>query len=269
MPFGMKPSCSACKTSSSPIWKKNPQGEVLCLSCNGKQNGTGGKDGNGNGANQGPNGNNGSSGRNNGSGGTAVRKSSRIKPAKHKFAGSNKPLSTKGKGRRIIFKKTQPMKAPSAVATVVTGESIFHDEMYYQVGDIVSLVDHGSQVYYAQLRGFLKDQYNEKSAVITWLLPTQSSPTDRFDPSTYILGPEEDLPRKLEFMEFVCHAPSDYYRAKSAPYPTNNEKPDLCFIWTSIDSHVIKPALSISEMFGMEETVKKKNAKEKKSDKSL
>ena len=59
---------------------------------------------------------------------------------------------------------------------------------YYQVGDIVSLVDHDGGVYYAQLRGFLCDQYSEKSAVITWLLPTQSSPTDRFEASTFVLG---------------------------------------------------------------------------------
>ena len=44
---------------------------------------------------------------------------------------------------------------------------------FYFLGDIVSVedVDDGS-VYYAQLRGFLTDQYCEKSGVITWLLPT-------------------------------------------------------------------------------------------------
>lgn len=66
----------------------------------------------------------------------------------------------------------------------------FSQGQYYQVGDIVSMVDHDGGVYYAQLRGFMSDQYNEKSAVITWLLPTRGSPRDRFDPSTYILGKE-------------------------------------------------------------------------------
>lgn len=60
--------------------------------------------------------------------------------------------------------------------------------IYYQVGDIVSLVDHDLSVYYAQIRGFMQDQYNEKSAVISWLLPTQSSVSGKFDPTTYILG---------------------------------------------------------------------------------
>ena len=56
------------------------------------------------------------------------------------------------------------------------------------MGDVVSLVDHEGGVYYAQLRGFLSDQYNEKSAVITWLLPTVHSSSNRFDPNSYILG---------------------------------------------------------------------------------
>ena len=45
--------------------------------------------------------------------------------------------------------------------------------IFYFLGDIVSVedIDDGS-VYYAQLRGFLTDQYCEKSGVITWLLPT-------------------------------------------------------------------------------------------------
>lgn len=42
--------------------------------------------------------------------------------------------------------------------------------------------------YFAQIRGLLQDQYCEKSAVIAWLIPSQSSPKDNFDPSTYMLG---------------------------------------------------------------------------------
>jgi GATA zinc finger domain-containing protein 1 len=82
------------------------------------------------------------------------------------------------------------MKAPSSVATVVTTDSLFHQGIYYQVGDIVSLMDEDDGIYYAQIRGLLQDQYCEKSAVITWLLPTQNSPPPEkgFDPHTYILG---------------------------------------------------------------------------------
>ena len=61
---------------------------------------------------------------------------------------------------------------------------------YYSRGDIVSVVDVEGGVYYAQLKGFLTDQYCEKSGVITWLLPTTDSPPpeEGFDPSTYIIG---------------------------------------------------------------------------------
>lgn len=185
-----------------------------------------------------------------GSGMPVLRKSSRIKPTKKAPQVFAKSLSTKGKGRRVIFKKTPPTKAPPSVATFVTGESVFHKDQYYQVGDIVSLVDHDGGVYYAQLRGFLSDQYNEKSAVITWLLPTVRSAPNRFDPNSYILGPEEDLPRKMEYMEFVCHAPSDYFRARDAPYKTVGHDPNLCYIWTSIGPKItVTP--TIDEIFGI------------------
>lgn len=61
---------------------------------------------------------------------------------------------------------------------------------YIQVGDIVSVVDTEGDTYYAQIRGLLTDQYCEKSAVLTWLLPTIASPAPAlgFDPATYIMG---------------------------------------------------------------------------------
>lgn len=61
---------------------------------------------------------------------------------------------------------------------------------YIQVGDIVSLQDVDGGIYYAQIRGLLTDQYCEKSAVITWLIPTTASPEpeEGFDPATYVIG---------------------------------------------------------------------------------
>lgn len=61
-----------------------------------------------------------------------------------------------------------------------------------QVGDIVSLVDNEENVYYAQIRGLLVDNYCEKSAFLTWLIPTQESPDpkDGFDAATYLIGNE-------------------------------------------------------------------------------
>ena len=56
----------------------------------------------------------------------------------------------------------------------------------------VTDVDDGLK-YYAQLRGFLEDQYYQKSAVITWLIPRPSSfnvaqSRASFDPSHYVAG---------------------------------------------------------------------------------
>jgi hypothetical protein len=67
-------------------------------------------------------------------------------------------------------------------------------------------MDEEGGIYYAQIRGFLQDQYCEKSAVITWLIPTTGSPKDKFDPSTYILG--EVLTNTLGFyyvyLNYTC-----------------------------------------------------------------
>ncbi|XP_053594117.1 GATA zinc finger domain-containing protein 1 isoform X2 [Microplitis demolitor] len=173
------------------------------------------------------------------------RKSTRItrwcKPTKTNEPSLPSTLRTvpKGKGRRHIFKKP-PTKAPSSVATPVTSNFVFYKGSYFQVGDVVSVqdIDDGG-IYYAQIRGFITDQYCEKSAAITWLLPTVTSPPpeEGFSPETYIIGPEEDLPRRLECMEFIMHAPSDYYRLKNTPYPPPLiESATGGYIWTSLSN---------------------------------
>ncbi|XP_026316189.1 GATA zinc finger domain-containing protein 1 [Hyposmocoma kahamanoa] len=173
--------------------------------------------------------------------GKGTRKSTRATRYKSKTPAPtpNKPPAPRGRGRRSIFKR-QPLKAPTATATVVTSDSIFYKGNYMQVGDIVSMIDIDGGIYYAQIRGFLTDQYCEKSAVVTWLLPTKASPPPEkgFDPATYIIGPEEDLPRKLDVMEFVMHAPSDYYKASNSPYPLiDNELNNYTgYIWTSLEA---------------------------------
>ena len=53
--------------------------------------------------------------------------------------------------------------------------------------------------YYAQIRGFMQDQYCEKSAALTWLIPTQSSPKDQFDPGTFIVGKQQKIKNFLQF----------------------------------------------------------------------
>lgn len=86
------------------MWRKGNVGEVLCNSCGLKQlmgvvpgkepetatnNGNNGKSGNGKDAAPGP----------------TLRKSARIKPGKNKTQTYTKTFATKGKSRRVIFKK--------------------------------------------------------------------------------------------------------------------------------------------------------------------
>jgi len=164
---------------------------------------------------------------------TKGKKGGRV--SKTNAASSNAVNSnSKGKSRRIIFKKSAT-RAPAAVAKAVTSDRVYYHGQYFTKGDIVSVedIDDGS-VYYAQLRGFLTDQYCEKSGVITWLLPTVNSPPaeESFDASTYVIGPEEELPRKLEYFTFVMHAPDDYFYYRKAPYPTVSIQTDQEYVVT-------------------------------------
>ena len=59
--------------------------------------------------------------------------------------------------------------------------------MLYQAGDIVSVEDIEGDLYFAQLRGFLQDQYAQKTAVITWLIPLVPKPS-HFDPALFLPG---------------------------------------------------------------------------------
>ena len=96
--------------------------------------------------------------------------------AKSNGKGKRFTRSNKGKGRRTIFKK-KPVKALPATATPTTSHRVYHDGQFWNMGDIVSVVSvDDDDIYYAQLRGFLTDQYSDKYGVITWLLPTQDSP---------------------------------------------------------------------------------------------
>ncbi|XP_075683811.1 GATA zinc finger domain-containing protein 1 isoform X2 [Rhinoderma darwinii] len=258
MPLGLKPTCSMCKTTSSSMWKKGSQGEILCNSCTGKTSTGGGTYTGGavtsstysatsfastSTAQQ----SNGGSGKQ--SKQEIHRRSARLRNTKYKSAPAvEKKVSTKGKGRRHIFKLKNPIKAPESVSTIVTSESIFHKGLYYQVGDVVSVIDDDDgKLYYAQIRGFVQDQYCEKSAALTWLIPTVCSPKDCFDPATYIVGPDEDLPRKMDCLDFVCHAPSEYFKSRSSPFPTLPTRPERGYIWTHVGP---TPAINIKDAVG-------------------
>lgn len=131
------------------------------------------------------------------------------------------------------------------VHKIYTQEYAFHRGFFLKIGDIVALrraaspaitsnknsnsdrqVDQDDDnnsnnsngnhedddIYFAQIRAFMCDQFGEKSAVITWLIPTTTTTTSQpiirqvtdFDLSCFTLGPAEEFPRPLDSLEFVC-----------------------------------------------------------------
>ena len=102
MPFGAKPECASCHITEANIWRKNENNEVICNDCHlGIKRDENGKADD----NRSENGSSHKRGNNNHNG--PVRKSARLKPSKYRYQGSysQKPLATKGKSRRVIFKK--------------------------------------------------------------------------------------------------------------------------------------------------------------------
>ncbi|XP_017114287.1 pinin [Drosophila elegans] len=175
----------------------------------------GGSNSQSNGHNNGPNGSTGSS---------THLASAGAHPSNTNKHGKSGPAGPGGitgaRNRRSLFKRPA-QKTPKVQASTKYVESLFYKGSYMQIGDIVSIVDEDQNLFYAQIRGLLVDAYCEKSAFLTWLIPTQDSPDPQegFDPATYLIGPDEELSRKLSYLEFVMHAPSNYYFDRSTPFP--------------------------------------------------
>lgn len=224
MPFGKKVSCSKCGVSDCFLWFKEDD-KTVCNDCYDRSYAVKVEQEEKASTSQ--------------ESAKTPRKSTRItrnyRTRQNPEALPKQPTATQnkgGKGRRSLFKKT-PMKAPSAVATVVTGNRVSFKGTFFHTGDIVSVRDVEGGLYYAQIRGLMVDQYAEKSAVLTWLIPTKKIffSNGKFRPSDYVLGPDEEVSRKLECLEFVMHAPCDYYRL-SSPYPPVTPHPlETNFIW--------------------------------------
>lgn len=93
MPLGLKPTCSVCKTTSSSMWKKGPQGEILCHHCTGRGGAGGG------GACSGAAG--GTGGSSGGGGfGAATFASTSAAPPQSNGGGGGKQVSSSGRFRR-------------------------------------------------------------------------------------------------------------------------------------------------------------------------
>lgn len=53
----------------------------------------------------------------------------------------------------------------------------------------MSMLGDDGEIYYAQLRSFLVDQFGQLSATISWLIPSERSPPDgSFDAASFIIG---------------------------------------------------------------------------------
>lgn len=53
----------------------------------------------------------------------------------------------------------------------------------------MSMLGDDGEIYYAQLRSFLVDQFGQLSATISWLIPSERSPTDgSFDAASFVIG---------------------------------------------------------------------------------
>jgi len=206
MPFGGGSlECRNCRGNSSAIWRKDGPNEFICHSCFVEQEllkKEAGEESNGNG-------NKNKRNQRQSRGNNVRLKSTRTK------------VIAKGKSRRNVF-KTKFFKVGISGSSNSISDNIFHKGQYLQCGDIVSVVDtDDKQKYYAQCTGFMTDQYCRKSVCYAWLLPTSNyDPDEPFDPSAFYLGPGEDFCHDIESIEFVCHAPSDYYKPLNSLYPT-------------------------------------------------
>lgn len=81
---------------------------------------------------------------------------------------------------------------------------IFLQGILYQAGDIVSIEDIDGDLYYAQLRGFMQDQYAQKTAVITWLIPVVPRPS-HFDPVLFLPGKSKEVMHKRRNENKISH----------------------------------------------------------------
>lgn len=140
--------------------------------------------------------------------------------------------------------KDNETKGRPAIRQSSTSECIYHRGTFYQKGDIVTIYDQDDgRAYFAQLVGFLQDQYCEKSASLMWLVPTRRTSREIFDPSAYRIGLEDPQLRKLDCMSFVCHCPHDYYLRKLYQMDTTSEastsntavSKNPTYIWTTLE----------------------------------
>jgi len=109
-----------------------------------------------------------------------------------------------------------------------TLRSVRHNNINYEVGDIVSVVDEeDNEEYFAQCISFRVDLYQQKSVCYQWLFPDPATSWQReqgFVPSNFKIGPSDNLFHPIEDIRFVCSAPTNYFIPST--YYVNSERDD-------------------------------------------
>lgn len=133
------------------------------------------------------------------------------------------------KNRRTLLKK-KPVKSPTEVAKIIASNATYSNGILYQVGDIVCTCDVEGGTFYAQIRGFLQNEYCEKSVVVTWLIPKVANPR-QFDPLLFVPALDEDHPRPMECFDFVCRASTNLFKSRVLHTPYLRSQANLsCLI---------------------------------------
>ena len=199
---GVKPHCKYCNTDNTSIWRKDGGNDFICQTCFVNQDVQKYEETNSNGI------------------------KSKLNAKSFRTSSRNKSIRTrvvpKGKSRRGAYKLKSVPKIERTTGTMTTSDFIIYKGQYFQRGDIVSVIDADDhQTYYAQCNAFMTNEYCEKFLSFTWLLPVKKLDSiESFDSSMFYLGPNDDLIRDMKCVEFVCHAPSDYFKPQQSLYST-------------------------------------------------
>lgn len=138
--------------------------------------------------------------------------------------------------KTLAFKEKKPEKSLPPSTTFKLFDVLYSKGRRFEIGDIVYLIDSNLTCFYAQIRALFQDENVNAFAFLTWLLPNSSissSNRSQFDPNAFSIGPNEEYPRSLNSLCFVCHAPSDYFQVKTYPQSsTTDTKRSFNYIWT-------------------------------------
>lgn len=124
--------------------------------------------------------------------------------------GLNLPINKYASRRTSFFKSMRPQKAPSQKAGIRCYNALWDkSQCLFRKGDIISVTDENDNLpYFAQIRALLSDQFGDRFAALTWLVPTTSAiEPHQFDPEHFVHAVSDPMLYPLEVCTFVQHAP--------------------------------------------------------------